>query len=283
MARNRMIKPSFWTDAKMCRLRRDIRLLYIGLWNFVDDLGVITANPEQIKNMIFPFDGVRIDVIDKWLDELVSIGVMERLDHNGFKYFRLLNFLKHQSICRPNIKDVNIPQNELLKMKGVEANEEPTPPQEVKKKKSKKQKKRIEEHSAVIPVEPVHTEEPKTQEDIDFESFEKWLKDHAPNILKMSKPFTKKQFLEIRSEYDPKYVADLLQKMHNWKPLASKNVSAYLTFKNWARRDDDQSSKARTTQTNGVQQRDTGVGADYAASIYQRLGCGAGSESFSDI
>lgn len=281
MARNRMIKPSFWTDSKMCKLRRDIRLLYIGLWNFVDDLGVITSNPERIKSMIFPFDGVKIDVIDKWLEELVSIGVMERITHNGIGYFRLLNFLKHQSICRPNVKDVNIPQDELLKMQGIVVNPVVISDKS-KSKRTKAKKKTNKQSSAVIPI-VVESEQVKDQDDIDFENFNLWLKEHAPNVLRMSKPFTKIEFLTIRSEYDSKYVADLLQKMHNWKGLVSKNVSAYLTFKNWARRDDDQSSKARATHAHGVQQRDTGVGADYAASIYQRLGCGTGSESFSDI
>ena len=43
MARIRTIKPQFWDDLKIGRLSRDARLLYIGLWNFADDLGVVIA------------------------------------------------------------------------------------------------------------------------------------------------------------------------------------------------------------------------------------------------
>ena len=56
MARIRTIKPQFWDDLKIGRLSRDARLLYIGLWNFADDLGVVIADPAWLKSKIFPYD-----------------------------------------------------------------------------------------------------------------------------------------------------------------------------------------------------------------------------------
>ena len=50
MARIRTIKPQFWDDLKIGRLSRDARLLYIGLWNFADDLGVVIADPVWLKS-----------------------------------------------------------------------------------------------------------------------------------------------------------------------------------------------------------------------------------------
>ena len=49
MARNRIIKPEFWADAKIGRLSFGARLLYIAMWNFADDYGIISASPRQRK------------------------------------------------------------------------------------------------------------------------------------------------------------------------------------------------------------------------------------------
>ena len=60
MARNRVIKPKFWDDAKIGRLTRDARLLYIGLWNFSDDIGVVIGNSIWLKSKIFPLSLIHI-------------------------------------------------------------------------------------------------------------------------------------------------------------------------------------------------------------------------------
>ena len=49
MARIRTIKPEFWSDEKVGGLPLACRLLFIGLWNFADDYGVIASSPLFIK------------------------------------------------------------------------------------------------------------------------------------------------------------------------------------------------------------------------------------------
>ena len=36
MARNRMIKPEFWSSETLMSISRDARLTFIGIWNFCD-------------------------------------------------------------------------------------------------------------------------------------------------------------------------------------------------------------------------------------------------------
>ncbi len=77
-----------------------------------------------------------------------------------------------------------------------------------------------------------------TQEQIDaFKKFEIYIKDKCSNVSRMKEPFTIDQFLLLKTEFSTNQVADMLLKMHNYKPLLSKNNSANLTFRNWIKKD----------------------------------------------
>lgn len=105
MARNRMIKVEFWSDEAIGQISPLARLLFIGLWNFADDQGKITANPVFIRSNIFPYDH-EIDVhgLLKELEENLFL-FKYKVGRNNFYYIR--NFCKHQKIDRPNLKNLN--------------------------------------------------------------------------------------------------------------------------------------------------------------------------------
>lgn len=111
MARNRVIKPKFWDDAKIGRLTRDARLLYIGLWNFSDDIGVVIGNSIWLKSKIFPYDQIQIQQFEKWMNELVINGFICLLSYKGERFIYLPNFTRHQVINKPNYEDLNIPKS----------------------------------------------------------------------------------------------------------------------------------------------------------------------------
>ena len=110
MARNRMIKPKFWDDTKIGRLTRDARLLYIGLWNFSDDIGVVIGDSIWLKSKIFPYDQIQIQQFEKWMNELVINGFICLLSYKGERFIYLPNFTRHQVINKPNYEDLNIPK-----------------------------------------------------------------------------------------------------------------------------------------------------------------------------
>lgn len=68
-----------------------------------------------------------------------------------------------------------------------------------------------------------------------FKKFEDWIKKNAPNVAKMKSPFTIEEFKKVQEKFNPNTVTSLLLKMHNYKPLLKKNISAYLTLDNWSR------------------------------------------------
>ena len=116
MARIRTIKPKFWDDVKLSKISRDARLVFIGMWNFSDDLGVIIAEPIWLKSKIFPCDVIQVQQFEKWLDELVKNGFISLLSYKNDRFYYLPNLTRHQVINRPNFDDVNIQKLDLQKV-----------------------------------------------------------------------------------------------------------------------------------------------------------------------
>ena len=102
MARTRMIKPEFWDDEKLATVSRDTRLLFVGLWSNSDDYGVVKGHPAWLKNRIFPYDEIPLDIFEGWLAELAAIRVIVPFLHNGERYCHIRNFRRHQTINRPS-------------------------------------------------------------------------------------------------------------------------------------------------------------------------------------
>lgn len=115
MARIRTIKPKFWDDIKIGKLSRDARLLYIGMWNFCDDLGVIIADSIWLKSKIFPFDQIQLQQFERFCAELQKLGFISLFSYKNEKFYYLPKFRNHQVINRPNYEDINIPKDILAR------------------------------------------------------------------------------------------------------------------------------------------------------------------------
>lgn len=113
MARIRTIKPKFWDDLKVGRLSRDARLLYIGMWNFADDCGVIIGDLIWLKSKVFPYDQIQVQQFEKWIKELEINGFIYLFSHSGEEFIYLPTFSRHQVINKPNYEDLNIPKDLL--------------------------------------------------------------------------------------------------------------------------------------------------------------------------
>lgn len=105
MARIRTIKPEFWRAEQVTDCSPNARLLFIGLWNFCDDRGVMPLKPKTIKASIYPADDFSSTDIRRMLDELSSnelIGTFEGDD--GQEYLWVTGWKAHQKVDRPNPK-----------------------------------------------------------------------------------------------------------------------------------------------------------------------------------
>ena len=101
MARRRMIDPEFWSDEKIGSLGRDARLLFIGMWNFADDEGIIKSRPELLKSNIFPYDDISSQDVSACLEEIKKQFLVFTYQRVGQNYAIIGNFKKHQTINKP--------------------------------------------------------------------------------------------------------------------------------------------------------------------------------------
>lgn len=112
MSRIRTIKPTFWKDQKIGKLKREIRLMFIGLWNLADDEGVVNADASLIRSELFPYDeDLRNSSVQAWLDQLTKARMIIPFSYNGESYYLVRAFKAHQVINRP--QDSKIPKEVL--------------------------------------------------------------------------------------------------------------------------------------------------------------------------
>jgi hypothetical protein len=110
MARIRSSKPEWWTSAKWCRLPRDLRATYKGIWEVMcDDEGRFLADPRQVKADVWPLDDdITPKKIASWLPRIGSVNVTLEdkskttaivfYDVEGVRYGFVPGFVKHQKI-----------------------------------------------------------------------------------------------------------------------------------------------------------------------------------------
>jgi hypothetical protein len=103
--RIRSIRPEFWTSEDMARLSWDERLIYIGLWSYVDDNGVGRDVPKLIAADLFPLDDDTHGALMKVstaLKALAAGGQITRYEVDGKAFLHVRSWTKHQVINRPS-------------------------------------------------------------------------------------------------------------------------------------------------------------------------------------
>jgi hypothetical protein len=76
-----------------------------------------------------------------------------------------------------------------------------------------------------------------TLKELEWKEVLEWIKDKAPRIMQMKEPLTIEQYFTLKEKYEVDAIPKILQAMHNWKPLTTKNISAYLTFLTFIKRE----------------------------------------------
>ena len=69
-----------------------------------------------------------------------------------------------------------------------------------------------------------------------YSKFNVWLSQHAPRVQQMRQPMSEAQLCTLVSEYSKQEVMDVILAMENYADLHKKNISAYLTARNWLKR-----------------------------------------------
>jgi hypothetical protein len=109
--RIRTIKPEFWRSDDITALSREQRLLFIGLWSYVDDNGVGIDDPRRIAADLFALEDDQKDARDFVRDGLATFSrvlhpeqttpLVERYEVDGKRYFYVTGWERHQRIDKP--------------------------------------------------------------------------------------------------------------------------------------------------------------------------------------
>ena len=97
-----------------------------------------------------------------------------------------------------------------------------------------------------------------------YSKFNVWLSQHAPRVQRMQQPMSEAQLCTLVSEYSKQEVMDVILAMENYADLHKKNISAYLTARNWLKR------RAQVPQSSVPQQPKPGK-VDMMLNILQRI------------
>jgi hypothetical protein len=105
--RIRSIKPEFYRSADISKLSWEDRLLFIGLWSYVDDNGVGIDKASHICADLFADDLERdpretIARVTGGLQRLENAHRIIRFEADGKQLIYVVNWAKHQRIDRPN-------------------------------------------------------------------------------------------------------------------------------------------------------------------------------------
>lgn len=91
-----------------------------------------------------------------------------------------------------------------------------------------------------------------TQEEIDkFKSFNDWIDVNTPRIKQFKQPFTIPEYLRLSEDFSKELIKKTLLAMQNRADVTKKNLSANLTFRNWAARDLGLFDQKSPTTTSG--------------------------------
>ncbi|MEU3013399.1 hypothetical protein [Nocardia asteroides] len=105
--RIRSIRPEFWRSDDVSALSWDTRLVFIGLWSYVDDNGVGVDKLAAIVADLFADDLAEEPVetiakVSRALDDLSSRGLVTRYEVDGKRFVHVSGFGTHQRVDKPS-------------------------------------------------------------------------------------------------------------------------------------------------------------------------------------
>jgi len=117
--RIRAIKPEFWRSEDINDMSIEDRLLFIGLWSYVDDNGVGVDRESNVTADLFAHDlsvspHDTLMRVQAGLNRLHTQGVIERYRVEKKRFLHIANWDKHQKINRPSPGRYPLPSGENL-------------------------------------------------------------------------------------------------------------------------------------------------------------------------
>lgn len=115
--RIRSIKPEFWRSDDIDALDWDTRLVFVGLWSYVDDNGVGIYKMSNIVSDLFANDFYRdpnatLNRVSEALKRLESRSMIDLYRVGDREYLYITNWERHQRVNNPNKPRYPLPTSE---------------------------------------------------------------------------------------------------------------------------------------------------------------------------
>ena len=126
MARNRMIKPDFWSSSTLNSISRDARLTFIGMWNFCDDYGFILRSTRSLLGDIYPYDESVTEVkLKSWINEIIQAKLIIPVDYKSKELLFVKGWGEHQTVANKSKRSyVHVDDLEEVIKDSLNTNEE---------------------------------------------------------------------------------------------------------------------------------------------------------------
>ena len=120
--RIRSIRPEFWSSEDIAEMDWHTRLVYIGLWSYVDDNGVGRDVERLIVAELFPLDASLSEASLRTHGALMYLaerGHITRYTVEGKPFLHISTFHEHQRINRPSAGRYPLPTSPNAETHGV--------------------------------------------------------------------------------------------------------------------------------------------------------------------
>lgn len=97
MARKRMIDPHIWEDPSFNKLSFAARLLFIGMISNADDRGYLRGDKGSLKRLVFGFDEIKNEDMDKYIQELKTMKTLHFFEKEDEEYVHLVKWDEYQA------------------------------------------------------------------------------------------------------------------------------------------------------------------------------------------
>jgi len=137
MARKRILDPGIWQSQDFGNLTTLAKLVFIGLFSQADDEGRGRANPQYIKNTLFPYDeDLKRKDIESAFSEIAKNMSIVFYESDGGEYYALTHWEVWQKVDKPQKSKLPEPQGNSRNFTEQETTG--TAPKETKGKKTAK-------------------------------------------------------------------------------------------------------------------------------------------------
>lgn len=175
------------------------------------------------KECILTEEDAEVEVGEKELDELFKLKIIDV--ENGMIYIKFLH--KQFEECL----ELGNKRSKAAKARWSKQKES---------KSMQLHKRELQDYADKSRLDEIREEEIR-KDDINTETSSghnllSWIEENTPNVQKMSEPLTIEEAERLTNDFKHHFLMELLSEMHNYKRL-NRNVSANLTFRKWANKD----------------------------------------------